>query len=81
MATYYIFNRIAEIAALVVKDKTGANLAKYPAGPWVYFKEVELNRLGLGTMGVLADEIIDAIDKNGYFRWPQAEPTSENGQV
>jgi hypothetical protein len=74
MAKYYVFHGTTGTAVMVTDDKTGAKLPKHPVGSWVYSREVELNRGEQGTIGASSDEVIDAISRDGYFRWPQSGP-------
>jgi len=71
MLKYYLFTGSKGTAVMVTDDRTGAKLPKHPAGWWVYSRQVDLGRGASGNIGRSADEVIDAIKKDGYFRWPR----------
>jgi len=50
-------------------DKSGSNLPKDQCdGQWMYWKTVEINRNDPARMGAApANEILDAIERDGYF--------------
>jgi hypothetical protein len=71
MPKYHIFHGTTGTAVMVTDDKTGKKLPKHPVGSWVYFRAIDLNRGDKARIGASSDEVIDAIEKSGYFRWPK----------
>ncbi len=51
----------------ITADRTGSNL---PAGEWLYQKTINVARGGPPLIGANSDEIVDAVEKSGYFTWP-----------
>jgi hypothetical protein len=76
MPTYYIFCGTTGTAVMVTDDRTGKKLPNHPLHPsarWVPFRSITLNRGDKAKIGASSDTVIDAIEKNGYFRWPPAK--------
>jgi hypothetical protein len=73
MPTYHIFRGTTGTAVMVTDDRTGKKLPKHPVGRWVYFRSVNLERGDKARIGASSDEVIDAIEQSGYFRWPPSK--------
>lgn len=69
MSQYYVFRGTTGTAQMVTDDGTGAKLPKHPVGFWLFSKQIEL-RPGETRIGASSDEIIAAIARVGYYRWP-----------
>jgi hypothetical protein len=69
MSKYYVFKGTTGTALMVTDDKTGVKLPKHPVGDWVLDRELDL-KPGESRIGFSADEIIAAVTKDGYLRWP-----------
>jgi hypothetical protein len=70
MAKYHIFRGTTGTAVMVTDDKTGTKLPKHPVGRWVYFRSIDLERGDGARIGASSDQVIDAMERTGFFRWP-----------
>lgn len=71
MARYHIVHGSTGLMVMVTDDPSGKKLPKRPVGKWLYFRPIELNRGDKARIGASSDEVIDAIERDGYFKWPQ----------
>jgi hypothetical protein len=76
MPNYHVFKQSAGTAEAVTDDKIGEKLPKLQSKTWVYEKEVTINHGGGPFIGADSDEVIDCVEKYGYFLWPRSQDKS-----
>jgi hypothetical protein len=68
MKLYKFAARVGSRVALT-KDQTGANLPKDGA-PWKLIGTTEVEADGKPRIGASSDEIVAAVEKDGFIIWP-----------
>jgi hypothetical protein len=68
MPKYYVFKGISDSTLIVTADRTAASLPRHPVSSWEFFKEMEFHRGGAGVIGASPDEVIDAVERVGYYK-------------
>jgi len=68
MPTYYAFKGTTNSALIVTADRSGANLPNHPVSSWAFFKEMDFKRGGSGVIGASPDEVIDAVERDSYYK-------------
>jgi len=77
MLNYHVFKQSVGTARAVTDDRIGEKLPKLQFETWVYEKEVTINHGGGLFIGADSDEVIEAIEREGYYLWPQSKAASE----
>ena len=79
MLNYHVFKQSSGTARAVTDDKIGEKLPKLQFKTWVYEKEVNINHGGGLFLGANSDEVIEAIERDGYYLWPQSKAEAREG--
>jgi hypothetical protein len=69
--TYYIFRARVGNEMAITDDHTGAKLPKR-TGAWVYDRPIEISA-DRPRIGASSSEIIDAVERVGYFILPKTD--------
>lgn len=73
MPNYHMFKQSSGTARAATDDRIGEKLPKLKSGTWIYDREVTVNHGGGPLDGADSDEVIEAIEQDGYYFWPQPE--------
>jgi hypothetical protein len=73
MPNYHVFKQSAGTAQAVTDDTFGEKLPKLQSEAWVYEKQVTINHGGGPFIGADSDDVIEDIEQEGYFLWPQSK--------
>jgi hypothetical protein len=73
MPKYHLFKQSTGTARAVTDNRIGEKLPKLQFETWVYEKEVTINHGGGLFIGADSDDVIDAIEQDGYYFWPQSK--------
>jgi hypothetical protein len=79
MPNYHVFKQSAGTARAVTDDRIGEKLPKLQFETWVYEKEVTINHGGGLFIGADSDEVIEAIERDGYYLLPQSKAAAREG--
>jgi hypothetical protein len=74
MVKYSVFKGTTGTRIAVTDDKSGKKLPKRDFGDWVFARETDFVP-GAKTIGPPAEDVIAAVEKDGYYLWP--EPTAK----
>ena len=70
MTHYHVFQAVPGIQMAVTSDSTGKKLPKPPSGGWYPMRTLVVEAGGGPLIDADSDEVIAAIDRDGYFLWP-----------
>ncbi len=79
MLNYHVFKQSTGTVRAATDDRIGEKLPKLQFETWVYEKEVTINHGGGLFMGADSDEVIEAIERDGYYLWPQSKAAAREG--
>jgi hypothetical protein len=81
MLNYHVFKQSIGTARAVTDDRIGEKLPKLQFETWVYEKEVTINHGGGLFIGADSDEVIEAIERDGYYLLPQSKPSARESRA
>jgi hypothetical protein len=73
---FHQFTATPGTAQALAGDRAGSRLPKLTSGVWRYLKQVDVGKPN-GESPVGANEVLAAIEKNGYFLWPETPTTRD----
>ena len=79
MLNYHVFKQSTGTARAVTDDRIGEKLPKLQFKAWVYEKEVTINHGGGLFIGADSDEVMEAIERDGYYLLPQSKAAAREG--
>jgi hypothetical protein len=71
MTHYHVFQAVPGTQVAVTSDSRGRNLPKQASGGWYPLRTLAVNRGGGPIISADSDEVITAIERDGYFIWPK----------
>jgi hypothetical protein len=71
MTHYHVFQAVPGIQVAVTSDSTGKKLPKRQSGGWYPMRTIAVRPGGGPLIDADSDEVIAAIDRDGYFLWPK----------
>jgi len=72
----YRFKATTGMGMALTDDKTGAKLPKRQFGTWQFDKEMDINEQDGSRIGAGSDDIVQGVQRDGYFLWPQKDPSA-----
>lgn len=73
MTIYHIFKQSSGTSRAVTDDTDGEKLPRLKSGTWVYEKEVTINHGGGPLEGADSDDVIEGVERDGYYLLPQSK--------
>ena len=67
---YYVFKAPAGLGMAITDDKSGAKLPPHRLGGWKFQRTLSLEKDDGPRIGFSSEEIVAAVEKNGYLVWP-----------
>jgi hypothetical protein len=67
----------AGIGRAVRSNRKGAGLPKPRVGGWRFVERIDINRSDGPRIGASSREIVEGVEKDGYFIWPIKDPSAE----
>jgi hypothetical protein len=67
---YYVFKAPAGMGMAVTDDKSGAKLPPHRSGEWKFQRTLSLEKDEGAGIGFSSEEIVAAVEKDGYLVWP-----------
>ena len=67
----FVFAQEVGPRRVLTADRDGRNLPGDQ--PWLFLKTISVSRDGGGLIGADEDLILDAVEHDGYFNWPEKD--------